>query len=180
MVLRHEKTQRKKLTSDGVERVVHKLGAISRAHDKSIVRLWRLIGVCLSSAFCLSLSGCGNGLAQVSGQVTLDGQPVHGGKGDTRVTILLLPADGVGANAIGLADENGNYKIATASQTGVRPGDYFVSCSVSTLGVSGPVADPKYANAKTSGLKLTVQPGKNEFNIPLQSPPKKKASRFGA
>lgn len=151
----------------------HKSDAITRSQRNSILWLSRWAGACTALAICFSFSGCGNGLAQVSGQVTLDGQPLHGGKGDTRVTVQLQPADGVGANAIGLADENGNYKIATASQAGVRPGDYFVSCSVSTLGVGGPVADPKFANAKTSGLKLSVQPGKNEFNIPLQSPPKK-------
>jgi hypothetical protein len=127
----------------------------------------------------LVLSGCGNGLAKVSGQVTLDGQPLHAGKGDVRVTVQFQPADGMGANAVGLADENGNYKIATGSQTGIRPGDYLVTCSVSTLGRGGPVADPKYANAKTSGLRVTIQPGKNEFNIPLQSPPKS-AQRTGA
>ena len=37
------------------------------------------------------------------------------------------------------------------------------------------ITDPKYASAKTSGLKFTVQPGKNEFNIPLTSPPKSPA-----
>lgn len=105
--------------------------------------------------------------------MTLDGQPLHGGKGDTRVTVQLQPVDGIGANAVGLADENGNYKIATGSQGGVKPGDYYVTCSVSTLKPGGPVADPKYANAKTSGLKFSVQAGKNEFNIPLQSAPKK-------
>ena len=41
------------------------------------------------------------------------------------------------------------------------------------------ITDPKYANAKTSGLKCTVQSGKNEFNIPLQKPPKT-APRTGA
>ena len=137
------------------------------------IRLWYLASACVVAATCAALGGCSNGLAQVSGQVTLDGQPVHGGKGDTRVTVQLQPADGVGATAVGLADESGNYTIATGSQAGIKPGEYYVSCSVSTLGVAGPVADPKFANTKTSGLKLTVQPGKNEYNIPLQSPAKK-------
>lgn len=162
-----------------MERVVDLLRAMIGVPCGGGMELCRVAGACVVVAVCLTLSGCGNGLAQVSGQVTLDGQPVHGGKGDTRVTVQLQPADGVGANAVGLADENGNYKIATGSQAGIRPGDYYVSCSVSTLGVAGPVADPKFANTKTSGLKLTVQPGKNEFNIPLLSPPKK-SPRAGA
>jgi hypothetical protein len=142
-------------------------------HGEHLVSFWWRVAAMLPvSVVLLALGGCGNGLSQVSGQVTLDGQPVHGGKGDVRVTVQFQPADGVGANAIGLADEEGNYKVATGSQIGIRPGDYFVTCSVSTLGRGGPVADPKYANAKTSGLRFTVQPGKNEFKIQLQSPSK--------
>ncbi len=156
-----------------MRQIIDKIDAMNPAGDGRVFRPSHFAFACAALAICCSLSGCGNGLAQVYGNVTLDGQPLHAGKGDTRVTVQLQPADGVGANAIGLADEDGNYKIATASQAGVKPGDYFVTCSVSTLGVAGPIADPKYANAKTSGLKLTVQSGKNEFNIPLQSPPKK-------
>jgi hypothetical protein len=146
--------------------------------NKCGVRLQRTLALSAISVAVLALGGCGNGLAQVSGLVTLDGQPLHGGKGDTRVTVQFQPIDGVGANAIGLADDDGNYKIATGSNGGVRPGEYFVTCSVSTLKPGLPVPDLKYANAKTSGFKFTVQPGKNEFNIPLQSP-RKSAARPG-
>src|SRR6185436_1204612 len=127
----------------------------------------------------LSLSGCGNGLAQVTGRVTLDGQPVRGGKDGDRITVQFQPADGVGANGVALADENGNYNLGTGSQFGVRPGEYVVTCSMSTLKPGGPVAHPKYANAKTSGLRFSVQSGRNEFNIPLQTAPKS-APRTGA
>lgn len=156
-----------------MERVAGPVLAVIDSSSQPAARLSRLAGACIVVAVCMTLSGCGNGLAQVSGQVTLDGQPIRGGKGDTRVTVQLQPADGIGATAVGLADENGNYKIATGSQAGIKPGDYYVSCAVSTLGVAGPIADPKFANTKTSGLKLNVQPGKNEYNIPLHSPPKK-------
>ena len=138
----------------------------------SVALFRRALGLGLAAIVLIAMAGCGNGLAQVTGQVTLDGQPIQGGKGDTRVTVQFQPADGVGANAVGLADENGNYKIATGSQGGVKPGDYYVSCSVSTLKPGGRIADPKFANAKTSGLRVTVQPGSNEFNVPLTSPPK--------
>jgi hypothetical protein len=147
------------------------------------------IGAVLSTgALCVSVIGCGNGLAKVSGVVTIDGRPLHGGTGDTRVTVQFLPASGNGPTAIGLADENGNYTLGTGSQMGIPPGDYLVICSASEL-VRGKdptataggrrVTDPKYANAKTSGLKFSVQSGKNEFNIPLESP-SKKSTRNGA
>lgn len=142
---------------------------------------WRAAGLLSAMMACAFTSGCGNGLAQVSGQVTLDGQPLRGGKGDVRVTIQFQPADGVGPTAIGLADENGNYTIATGSQNGIRPGEYFVACSQSVLGKPmSPDATPdrKYANTKTSGLKFTVEPGQNEINIPLDSA-KKRPPRQG-
>jgi hypothetical protein len=82
---------------------------------------------------------------------------------------------------MGLADENGNYTLSTGSKIGILPGDYLVSCAgeelvtnKSTGGVTGArqITDPKYASAKTSGLRFAVQAGKNELNIPLKSPPK--------
>lgn len=131
-------------------------------------------------AACVVVGGCGNGLANVSGQITLDGQPLRGGKGDVRVTVQFQPADGIGATAIGLADENGNYVIATGSQSGIRPGVYYVACSQSVLGKpKGPDATPdsKYANTRTSGLKFTIEPGRNEINIPLESEAKRTTQR---
>jgi hypothetical protein len=135
---------------------------------------------CLVAAlFCAAIAGCGNGLAQVSGLVTVDDQPLHGGNGNVRVTVQFQPANGVGPTAMGLADENGKYTLSTGSQSGIKPGDYVVSCAAEELvtgksGVTGArqITDPKYASAKTSGLRFTVQAGKNELNIPLKSPPK--------
>ena len=141
--------------------------------DKSSWQFRRWAGWLAIAVGFFALSGCGNGLAQVSGQVTLDGQPLRGGRDGDRITVQLQPVDGVGANGVALADENGNYKIGTGSQFGVRPGDYYVTCSVSTLKPGSPVPHPKYANAKTTGLKLTVESGRNEFNIPLQKAPKR-------
>jgi hypothetical protein len=137
--------------------------------DQSTTRLRRVAGLLVVSLSFVALNGCGNGLAQVSGQVTLDGNPLRAGKDVARVTVQFLPADGQGANGVGLADENGVYRIGTGSQFGVRPGDYLVTCFVSPLDRASPTADPKFGNAKTSGLRFTVQPGKNEFSIPLQS-----------
>lgn len=134
----------------------------------------------VAALLCIALAGCGNGLAQVSGLVTVDDQPLHGGNGNVRVTVQFQPANGVGPTAMGLADENGYYKLSTGSQIGIQPGEYLVSCAAEQLitnsanAVTGArrTTDPKYSSAKTSGLKFTVQAGKNEINIPLKSPPK--------
>ncbi|MGD9634097.1 MAG: hypothetical protein AB7G28_13365 [Pirellulales bacterium] len=120
------------------------------------------------------LAGCGSGLAQVTGQVTLDGRPLQGGAGDTRVTVEFHPASGVGSVSIGLADESGKYTLGTGAQTGIPPGEYRVSCSASRLvpgGGARRITDPKFANTKTSGLTCSVAPGSNEFNIAVTSPP---------
>lgn len=147
---------------------------------------WRCAAICAFVAACLLQSGCGNGLAQVSGQILVDGKPLHGANGDVRVTVKFLPAGGVGPTAVGLADETGNYTLGTGSQSGVAPGEYLVACSGSELvraagtnAVQGgrQITDPKYGDAKTSGLKFTVQPGKNQFDIQLTSPPNKAAGR---
>jgi len=149
---------------------------MSKPSDKRLSLCVRIVcALVLAAVVCLEVSGCGNGLAQVSGQVTLDGVPVKGGKEGARVTVQFQPANGVGANGIGLADANGNYTIGTGSQFGVTPGEYYVSCTVNSLDANGPKADPKFSSTKTSGLKFTIAPGRNECNIPLQSPPKKGA-----
>lgn len=149
---------------------------MSKPSDQRLSLCVRIVcALVLAAVVCLEVSGCGNGLAQVSGQVTLDGVPVKGGKEGARVTVQFQPANGVGANGIGLADANGNYTIGTGSQFGVTPGEYYVSCTVNSLDANGPKADPKFSSTKTSGLKFTIAPGRNECNIPLQSPPKKGA-----
>jgi hypothetical protein len=161
---------------------------MNSSQDGFVTDLWRVAGLLSITSTCLTLSGCGNGLAQVSGQVTLDGQPLRGGRDGARVTVQFQPADGAGVTAVGLADEDGQYEIATGSQEGIPPGDYLVTCVatavVSSNNASGQpafrqLADPRFANAKTSGLRFTVQAGRNEFDIPLVSPAKT-SSRSGA
>ena len=130
--------------------------------------VWAL-AFCLT---CLILTGCGNGLSQVSGTVTLDGQPLKAGQDGARVTVQFVPANGVGPNGVGLLDESGIYKIGTGSQFGVPAGEYNVLCSVAftqSPGAAKRSVDPKFSNAKTSGLRFKVESGKNQFDIPLTS-----------
>jgi hypothetical protein len=134
-----------------------------------------------------SFSGCGNGLASVSGSVTLDGQPLRGGNG-VRGTVTFQPKSGQGATAVGNLDENGKFVLSTGSQKGVAPGDYLVACSATQIIPSkNPGGTPsgrrvtplKYADAQTSGLQFTVQSGGNEFELPLVSAGEKQAARAG-
>jgi hypothetical protein len=147
------------------------------SRNRHLSVLWRVAGALSASVLCFVVCGCGNGLAQVSGQVTLDGQPLHGGNGDTRVTVQFLPTGGTGTTAIGLADENGNYALRTGSQAGIPPGEYFATCTAAQI-VSSPtggapggrrITPEKYSSARTSGFKFTVEPGRNEINLQLTS-----------
>jgi hypothetical protein len=128
-------------------------------------------------ALLAPFSGCGNGLADVSGTVTLDGAPLRGGN-DVRATVYFQPASGSGAAAVGILDESGRYTLSTGSEEGAAPGDYVVTFTATQIIPSKEpggtpsgrrITDLKYANAKTSGLQFTVQSGNNEFNIPLES-----------
>ena len=150
-----------------------RFGVMNLISHKGVSHFLRFaVGFSLATVSLL-LSGCGNGLANVSGQVTIDGQPVDGSKGSSFVTVQFVPVSGKGANGAGLADGNGRYSVATGSQKGVGPGEYFVTCTVRGERPGVPLPDPKYANPKTSGLKCNVESGKNEFDIPLTSRPKK-------
>ena len=112
----------------------------------------------------------------MTGVVTLDGQPLRGGN-DIRATVYFQPTSGGGAPAIGLVDENGQYRLSSGSQKGVAPGEYAITFSATQLVRSNDgraaggrrITDPKYAKARTSGFKFTVAPGKNEFNLALNS-----------
>jgi hypothetical protein len=133
----------------------------------------RLAVVLAMTVAALSLSGCGNGLSKVSGQVTIDGQPVDGSKGSAFVLVQFTPVSGKGANGTGVADESGRYSVATGSQTGLSPGEYYVTCTVRAEKPSAPTPDPKFSDPRKSGLKCVVESGSNTFDVPLQSRAKK-------
>jgi hypothetical protein len=144
----------------------------------------RLAGLIALSIVAITLSGCGSNLSHVTGLVTLDGAPLRGSN-DVRATVYFQPVSGNGTTAIGLLDENGRYRLSSGSQEGAAPGKYFVTCSAAQLIRSQDgraaggrrITNLKYANAKTSGLKFSVQPGSNEFDIRLESRPSQAVSR---
>lgn len=144
---------------------------------------------CVSSGLLLlvlsAVVGCGNGLASVSGNVTLDGSPLQGG-GEVRAMVYLFPEGGSGAPAVGLLNESGEYTVSTGTQEGVLPGAYLVSISASQLigkdipGVprSGRRITPaKYSDPRRSGLRVEVEPGSNVFDFALEADKKSKRSR---
>jgi hypothetical protein len=86
----------------------------------------KLLSMFVGAILTLCLSGCGNGLINVSGKVTLDGQPVNG------AILMFSQTDNPSIMATGTTDANGNYSLVTfrggdKANKGATPGSYFVS-----------------------------------------------------
>jgi hypothetical protein len=137
----------------------------------AIALLW-CVGISL-----LPTTGCGDGMARVTGVVSLDGKPIAASQ-DTRCTVTFVRKDGTGAASTGVVDNQGTYTLGTGASTGVLPGTYMVSISASQLmgeeqiGVprSGKrLTPPEYGDATKSGLEATVEPGNNTFDFELSS-----------
>jgi hypothetical protein len=125
----------------------------------------------------VGLAGCGNGMARVAGTVTLNGTPTVGDR-DHRITVMFVPESGTGTTTAALVDEDGQYEIATGSQTGLPPGNYLVGiAAVDVLRSSDESAPPgarrvspaHYADPKRSGFRAEVKPGSNTFDFDLKS-----------
>jgi hypothetical protein len=120
-------------------------------------------------------SGCGNGLASVSGVVMLDGRQVGGA--DKYGTVTFVRESG-GAPVVGIIDESGHYTLKTGTQDGVEPGMYLVSIAVRKITPSAQqyglaqataITPARYASAAQSGLKNEVKPGRNTIDFNLSS-----------
>jgi hypothetical protein len=121
--------------------------------------------------------GCGNGLVQVSGTVTLDGKPLAGGP-QMDASVSFVREDGHGRPAVGVIDESGNYTLKTGSQTGVEPGSYLVGIEAKKITMPTTregmpqatlLTPAKYGNVTESGLRAEVKPGSNTFDFALES-----------
>ena len=133
--------------------------------------------VCLGLGGLLAISGCGGPFdATVSGVVTVDGKTVPRGN------IAFHPASG-GPAAYALISENGSYAVQTGRESGLPSGDYQVSITANELPTSahgdkgGPPPPGKaitpvwYSSKETSGLTVTVKPGRNEIPLELKTAP---------
>ena len=124
--------------------------------------------------FCLLpfVCGCGGGvadqpeLAAVSGQVTLDGQPLPN-------VILTFKPVGEGRSSSGVSDEDGNYSLQyTANADGAMIAKHSVKvamveeddvdATVKTKAVS-----KLPANATDGSMEKEVKAGSNTINIEL-------------
>ena len=127
--------------------------------------------VCAVVCGCLLFVGCGTDgdLAGVSGQVTLDGEPLVG------ASIEFIPTSNYGEPSSAVTDERGRYQLMrTFRQRGARPGEYLVVICTAGPTAGGTCTDedattervPACYNTQTE-LVQTVEPGKNKFDFEL-------------
>ena len=115
-------------------------------------------------------SGCGGSATErvpVAGKVLIDGQPLGSGN------IRFVPAEGRPAS--GKIQSDGTYQLASDSingsaQSGLPRGDYLVQVSSSKVIDDATIqwnAPQKYADFRTSGLKVTISEPTDHLNIQL-------------
>ncbi len=140
----------------------------------------------MSFCCCLLLAGCGGGLpmGQVTGKVTLDGNPVTSG------VVHFVPKKGPAAT--GPLDENGQYRLTTpgkglgavmgthtiyltptsdeAHMEGFSQADYE-SGKLAPEEPPQPFLPNRYLNLSSSGLQREVAAGSQEHDFQLTSQP---------
>jgi hypothetical protein len=155
------------------------------------------VSMLLPAAFLCGIASIGCGAKgvptvkteMVEGIVTLDGKPVPG------AMVTFVPVqDSAGAAATGTSDEAGKYHLTAISSgkrgevaAGTLPGEYFVGVLKDEFPdldrlrsqESGTVSDTdikvvhvvpqKFNDPRTSGVKVSVQSGKNDIPIELKS-----------
>ena len=125
-----------------------------------------LVGALLVVVGCESRSD----LAQVSGAVRLDGQPL------AEALVTFTPQGGAGVVSMGKTDGGGNYSLmATRSANGASLGANRVVITthdILDLGGGKRQAVPEKVPTRyntLSELRVTVQPGSNTFDFDLST-----------
>lgn len=149
-----------------------------------------VVAICVMCLICI---GCGPDakLGEVTGKVTLDGQPVKG------AVVTFTPVDG-GRASVGKTDDNGVYNLAFGAEPGALVGTHKVTVQAVTS-TGGTTFDPNirsdspeyekqamggsqadYNNAKSTEtipakynkettLEYEVKSGKNTIDIEMTS-----------
>lgn len=119
--------------------------------------------------------GCSkNPAATVSGTITVDGQPIPR-ESNVSGTVMFYPK-GRGAAGYGVV-RDGSYEIQTGGAVGLQPGEYDVTVRVVRIDPPPPDGNPPgqtllhkphFEDRRRSGLRFSVQPGANVFDIAVE------------
>ncbi len=132
-----------------------------------------VLRVTLLAAGVLACAGCGGEYrSSVTGTVKLGGEPLRRG------TVTFHPLE-KGAAAYGLVDSDGRFTLGTGREQGLAPGEYIATvvateASPAESGGGTPpigklITPARYGDKSTSGLRYTVKPGKNDFEVSLEA-----------
>jgi hypothetical protein len=122
------------------------------------------VAVAVAAVSLASCSSRYDGLTggEATGKVTLDGRPVTAG------TVVFIGASESTAAEI---RSDGSYHAQNVPLGPVRVSIVTTGPSVAAKGGQGPPPQtpppPRYCNAATSGLELTVSTGSHTFDIPM-------------
>ncbi len=150
-----------------------------------------ICGVLVLGLAALVATGCGDRrmlrVEYVEGVVTVDGQPV------AEATVTFVPVtESEGMSAYGMTNEQGVYRLTAVgsgeekapSEGGTVPGEYYVGVTKSIAEIEGfteeeldrlleipmtYVVPRRYNRPQESGIRETVERGKNTINIELSS-----------
>ena len=122
--------------------------------------------VVIASALALAIAGCGRSdlpeLGRVQGTVTLDGKPLPG------AAVGFYPLSG-GRQALSIIDKDGKYELSFVhGVSGAKTGPNEVTVFWPD-GTEPTAKIPAKYNKKGSELKFDVKPGKNTFDIKMES-----------
>jgi len=133
--------------------------------------------ICLVAGCLLAATGCGGAFdATATGTVSFDGKAVPRG------TVSFHPVSG-GPTAYAAIGPNGEFVARTGREEGLPSGEYKLSvtanepAAVTQTAKGGPPPPGKsitpdwYRMKETSGLSVTVKPGKNDVPLNLTSTP---------
>ncbi len=142
------------------------------------LRMIRNAAIAFLVAGCLVGCGGPENIAQVSGTVTLDGQPLRG------AYVIFNPVE-PGSQSSGLTDDSGHFTLQyTREIRGAEIGDHMVRITTASRG--DPDADPPKPKVEEklpakyhskSELSATVKQGSNDLSFPLVSAPKSGSTR---
>ena len=132
--------------------------------------------VLLAFAAVILAAGCRRHAASVSGDVTLDGQPLTTG------VVSFTPATS-GASAYANIGGDGRYELKTGAADGLEPGAYKVTVAANAtpeqatamgvkIGREGimPLLTPiKYADISSTPLTVDVKAGSQEVDLALEA-----------
>ncbi len=127
-----------------------------------------------------AVAGCSRHSSQLSGRVSLDGQPLTAG-------VVTLTPVGDGPSAYATIGPDGSYSIHTGAAVGLDPGEYVVTVAatatasgratgVESPGGKGPLplmTPLEYRDLIRSPLRATVAPGSQVIDFKLESKRKK-------